>query len=506
MNRRQFMRGLVTASAFGLLSPPLSSNATRDDWQYAFQQALDRKPWLLGWQSPAATRFTTAKLDFTGKLPDALRGTFYRIGPARHAIGHLRYRHAFDGDGMVHAFRFTDHGISHTGRYVETEKYQQEIRAGKALQRGFGTALPGLPPAASPASVNVANTSVLSHADRVFALWEGGMAYALEPTTLDTIGPHAWSPETAGLPFSAHPKLERDGTVWNFGVAPWLGAMVLYHIRPSGSLANVVSFKVDRLGMVHDFVVTERHLVLVLPPLIYDPERAEAGQSYLDSHVWQPEQPSRILIVDKSNLNHRRWLEIPGQWVFHFGNAWEDPSGAIFLDGCFYDDPSVMYETLRYVMRGEWRESTLSHWASIVLHPDSGRVKTEKGIEHVEFPRIDPRRVGRRHRQSYLLQTSDQMDSSHPTFSTVARQALDTGQLDRFTYGPSLIAEEHIVAPNAATAQEGDGWLIGTSLDIDRRVTQVAVFNALHLSDGPIAVARLPYPLPLGLHGTFATH
>ena len=50
---------------------------------------------------------------------------------------------------------------------------------------------------------------------------------------------------------------------------------------------------------------------------------------------------------------------------------------------------------------------------------------------------------------------------------------------------------------------EGDGWLVGSFLDVRRRVTGLGVFEAMRLSDGPVWEGVLPYPLPLGLHGTF---
>jgi hypothetical protein len=39
---------------------------------------------------------------------------------------------------------------------------------------------------------------------RLFALWEGGSAYEINPKTLATIGIQSWSPQTKGLPFGAH--------------------------------------------------------------------------------------------------------------------------------------------------------------------------------------------------------------------------------------------------------------------------------------------------------------
>ena len=51
---------------------------------------------------------------------------------------------------------------------------------------------------------------------------------------------------------------------------------------------------------------------------------------------------------------------------------------------------------------------------------------------------------------------------------------------------------------------EGDGWLIGPYLDVGREATGLNVFDAKHISEGPVWQGILPYPLPLGLHGTFA--
>ena len=57
--------------------------------------------------------------------------------------------------------------------------------------------------------------------------------------------------------------------------------------------------------------------------------------------------------------------------------------------------------------------------------------------------------------------------------------------------------------PRPGAAGEIDGWLVGTALDLDAKITRVSVFDAAELGDGPVASAALPYPLPLGFHGIF---
>src|SRR5690349_9837525 len=108
----------------------------------AFEAARPRRPWTAGFRS-----FDRDEVDsvptVSGRVPSELRGVLYRNGPARHERGGLRYGHRWDGDGMVQRFAFTDDGISHLGRYVETAKFRTDSAAGKLMTSAFGTRIPG---------------------------------------------------------------------------------------------------------------------------------------------------------------------------------------------------------------------------------------------------------------------------------------------------------------------------------------------------------------------------
>ena len=75
--------------------------------------------------------------------------------------------------------------------------------------------------------------------------------------------------------------------------------------------------------------------------------------------------------------------------------------------------------------------------------------------------------------------------------------------------GPSTVGHTRRTAFRKSTCSsraaetEGDGWLLGPFLDLDRRTAGLNVFDAAHLADGPLWEGILPYPLPLALHGTF---
>ncbi|HKU96624.1 MAG TPA: carotenoid oxygenase family protein [Vineibacter sp.] len=489
-------RQALLAGAATLLAGPARA-AAPDDWGAAFRAALKEAPWLVGYVS-APPQLDCAELTIEGRWPVELAGTFYRNGPARHDVGELRYHHWFDGDGMIQAFRIADGRVAHRGRMVQTDKYRREIAAGRALERTFGTALPELAPPTSAAAVNVANINVISHAGRLMALWEAADAYGIDPRTLDTQGPVVWRDDLRGMPFSAHPRQEPDGTLWSFGYAPQADLLVLYHIGADGTLKAAKALPVPDVGMVHDFMVTERHLVFLLPPISYDRDKVKAGLAFVDCYVWRPDQPARVLVVDKNTLAITRRHELPACFVFHYGNAFEEADGTIRFDCVRHPDPRVMTETTRYVMRGESRPSPATATMLVRLDP-SGTTQTQMLAGGVEFPRIDPRRIGRRHARvwSVLLESLVGAPSGG-----VIRWDLENGTSDVHRFGPQIQVEEHVYVPRSGGA-EGEGWLLGTHLDARAGVTRLAVFDALKLAAGPLAVASLPYPLPLGLHGSF---
>lgn len=490
MNRRDFMR-LTGLGGTGLMLPgsvthALAGETTTPDWH-------------LGFQNPRAEELHTPALKLDGQLPKGLAGTFYRNGPACHERGDRRYSHWFDGDGMVHAYRFGDGRISHHARFVETPKYRAETCAGAFQRPAFGTVFPDAESVTSPDAINTANTNILPFDDRLLALWEGGSAWEVNPDTLATGERVAWSDDLEGAPFSAHPAVDTDGTLWNFGVVPGDGALVLYEIAPSGTLRRAEVVSLDASPMVHDFAITRRHLVFLLPPFRLDPERFGRGESFIDSHRWYGDEPMRVLLIDKSDWSRRRWFDLPAGLHFHIGNAWEDGAGVIRFDYTRYDNADFVTKAARWLMRGEDIPYAGGHTALVRLDIRKGRIDQDILPEETEFPRVDPRRTGERYRQLYT--TVRTRAAAHPLSNGVLRRDIDSGETEYYDFGANVITEEHVFVPGEAG--EVEGWLVGTALDVDRQVSLISVFRAGALADGPVAQAHLPYPVPLGFHGNW---
>ncbi|WP_083749017.1 carotenoid oxygenase family protein [Pelomonas sp. KK5] len=446
-------------------------------------------------------RLDAAPLRIEGRLPAGLRGSYFRNGPGLMARGGERYRHWFDGDGFVQALRFDGEGrVSHRGRFVQTAKLKAEAREGRFLVPAFGTAIPPRVPLRNADSMNVANTSVLQQAGRLYALWEGGSAYELDPATLETLGPRAWTPELAGMPFSAHPKQEPDGTSWNFGTSG--KQMVVYRISAAGAVVNSAVFEIPPTAMVHDFAVSQRYLVFLLAPLTLDMAALREGRaSMVDAMQWHGDAPTRVLIVDKRDLSRRRILEMPATFVFHFGNAW-DEGDVIRLDFVKGEALPLINERLQAIMRGERPETHPStpRFMRIEL-AGGGRISIEARDESVEFPVVDPRVVAQRYGQVFYPTAIDL--GPRWGFNGLMKLDVETGRRERFAFGADTVVEEHVLVPKPGSSREGEGWLLGMGYDTRHRRSFASVFDAQHLADGPLARIWLPYTVPYGFHGRF---
>ncbi len=493
-DRRSFL-------AMAAAAPLFAAGARASGRAVDFADALASDNRLLGWAAAQADRLDSGALAIEGALPEALTGIFRRNGPAAHERHGLRYRHWFDGDGMVQEFRFDGAGVSHRGRMIGTPKLRLEDGAGERLVPAFATHPEGSGPLARADDMNVANTSLVEHAGELLALWEGGSASVLDRETLAWSAFKSWGGELAGLPFSAHPKVEADGTLWGFGCAfSPVEAIVLYHIAADGTPVKAAAIPIDGLGMVHDFVVTERDIVIVMPPFVHEQGR---GGTFLESHVWKPGLGSRTLIVSKDDFSRRRWVQLPAGFGFHHGNGWSEADGTIRFDLCLAPDTGLVEVAFKRVMEGAFAEVSTPRYTRFAIRPD-GSLDIAADGSGADFPRIAPSRTARRNRYVYTVSAPP---AATPQWlpAAIEKRDLESGARERFAFAGGTIAEEHVFVPFPGGGAEDDGWLVGTFLDCNRGRTGVSVFDARGIADGPLCRAWLPYPLPLGLHGQFAS-
>lgn len=198
------------------------------------------------------------------------------------------------------------------------------------------------------------------------------------------------------------------------------------------------------------------------------------------------------LVMDKDDLSKRRIYELPSRFLFHIGNAWEDSAGVLRFDACLLEDASFASQGTRDLSLGRYAEHLKARPTLVTIRPSGPNELAPLDIGG-EFPRTDPRRVGERHDITYGIVEFG-----------IGKWNWKTGERISHVFSPYHWSEEPVFVPRPDKTEEDDGWLITTTLNTRTQKTELAVFDARHLGDGPLAQLACPYVLPLGFHGTFS--
>ncbi len=419
-----------------------------------------------------------------GRLPADLAGTLYRNGPALFRRGDTSVGHWFDGDGLIRAFALRDGRAMLQARFVDTAKRRAETAAARIVQPGFGTVMRPGAVVGSADDTNAANTHVIAAGGKLLALWEAGSAHAVDPVTLGTQGPVTFRPDLAGMPFLAHPRIEPSGRIWNIGLSG--SRAFVWRLSASGAFEAGQMIALPQASYAHDFTATARHLVIVLQPWLHE----RNAMPFISSLAWRPERGTRILVIDKDDLTKRREFELPALFFFHLGDAWEEADGTIRFDGCFDDSPLFATQTATALVDGQYPRSEKPELKMISLHPD-GRARIDAAGVTAEFPRNPPGLAGTGPRPTFHV---GGYRPERPFARSIARWDWQRGRGDAHDFGAHQIVEEFVPAGR---------WLIGTTINMAARATELHVLEAQALHEGPVASWRADVALPHSFHGSF---
>jgi len=427
-----------------------------------------------------------------GRAPAGLAGSLYRNGPAKFRRPGRSASHWFDGDGLIRRFRIADGRATLAARFADTPKRRLEERLGAMVMPGFGTRADPRAEVTSPDDANAANTSVLPVGDKVWALWENGSPLAMDGATLQSEGFVTLRPDLKAMPFSAHPRIEPDGRIWNLGIN---GARAMvWRLSSAGALEAAEMIDLPRASYLHDFTATARHLVIVLQPWVHDRRVLPLSAGY----SWRPETGTQVLIIDKDDLSKRRIVELPPFGFFHLGDAWEEADGTIRFDVCAYSDMRFAATGASDVLDGRYDGGGSSQMMLAAL-PLSGPGRLERaGAGAAEFPKSDVRRAGLPRR--FSVHTSGDTPG-RPMATGVGVTDWRSGRTRTFDFGSDHIADEMVPVPKPGSSAEDQAWLIGPTINLRAGVTELHIFDMARVDDGPVATWAADIALPASFHG-----
>ncbi len=429
-----------------------------------------------------------------GRAPEGLVGSLYRNGPAKFRRPGRSATHWFDGDGLIRRFRIEDGQATLAARFADTPKRRLEERLGAMVMPGFGTAADPRAEIGGPDDLNASNTSVLPVGDKVWALWEAGSPMAMDGDTLQSQGFVTLRPDLKAMPFSAHPRIEPNGRIWNLGING--KQAIIWRLSSGGALEVAEVIELPRASYLHDFTATERHLVIVLQPWVNDKHVFPLAAGYR----WQPETGTQVLIIDKADLSSRRIVELPPFGFFHLGDAWEESDGTIRFDVCAYADMRFAASGASDLLDSKYDGGGLSQLMLAVL-PPKGPGRLERSTMAVEFPKSDVRRAGLPRR--FSVHTAGDTPG-RPMGTGVGVTDWRDGRTRTFNFGPNHVADEMVHVPKPGSVAEDQAWLIGPTINLKAGVTELHVFEMARVEDGPIATWVADVALPASFHGRWA--
>lgn len=438
------------------------------------------------------------ELPVTGEIPRELAGALFRTGPnPQFEPRQPESYHWFTGDGMVHGFYVADGKARYRNRYVRTPKWKLENEAGRALFGGFN------PMAGDPSVIDkdggVANTNIVWHAGRLLALEEGHKPTEMDAATLDTIG---YAEAYRGR-VTAHPKIDpvTGEMAWfgyGVGEAPLSAGMSYGVTDAAGNVVRRDDFQAPFSSMVHDFMVTENHVLFPILPLTGSLERAMKG---LPAFAWEPQKGSYVGVMRRDgDVASIRWFNTEACYVFHPLNSWEE-GGKLFCDVMRYDVAPLFPNADG--SPGGRAAARLVRW-TFDLAANSDAIK-EEPLDDLdgEFPRVDPRVETRKHRHGWYA--ADSSSAATIRMNALAHLDLATGKRQVYALDAGDMPSEPVFVPRSADAAEGDGWLTSVVYRAGEDRSDLLIFEALDIEKGPIATAHVPRRVPFGFHGNWAS-
>lgn len=464
---------------------------------------LRRFPYLQGNYAPVLEESDLAEgvdgLHVEGKIPDNITGAFMRNGP-NIAWQPEHYVYPVDGDGMIHAVYLKDGRVQYRNRWVRSQWFQVEEALGRSCYGSVGKlhaieeeviAAGG---SANPMR-NPANTSILYHGDKLFALFEAGHPHILT-NDLSTVGVYDYDGLLKpGDGLTAHPKIcaVNGDLISNTQTyqAPYFTVQIFdKHGRHKRSIPI---HGMHRRGIVHDMQLCGDYIVVFYAPAFSDPEAAMTGGN---PFIWEGDRPMRIFAVHRDG-GDPIWFEAPTFFSWHFCNGFQ--SG----DKLYADFISMTSLPMSNAL-GTGIESQMRNMHRLTLDLKTGVVSNEKvGTTYCEFARADSRRCGQRYRYGFAAASTQSWEDgpNHGYNATIAYD-METGGSQLWDYGEGSNAGEPVHVPNPDSEKEEDGYLM-CFVNNPREGTYLSVLSAGDLARGPLAKIHIPVRVPNGFHANW---
>lgn len=452
-------------------------------------------PLYEGWGTPNRVEADIRDLEIIhGAVPADLNGSLLRCGPERQYPPMLGDDIFIDGEGMVHQFTFSDGHVDYRSRWMRNERFLLQEAARRSLFGRYRNRHTNAPEVAGR-DQSTANTSVIFHGKRLLVLKEDALPLEVDPDTLAVIGYHDYQGRVNAVSMTAHPKLDTHSNEllsFSYQARGDASTDFLFHVIDAyGEIAHQIAFQMPYPAMVHDFAVTDTHLLVPFFPLITEPEVIRAGGPY---YRWHPEQDCHVAIVPRrGTAGDIRWFRGAACSAGHMMNAFNE-GNRIHLDLCLYEGNCFPFFPSADGSDYQPCPPLLTRMSFDLDSAGTGFTKTVLGPVSCEMPQIDERFNGKPYRYGFTI-----CYQPPRRVSKLGCWDLHTGGLTFWDPGPESAVQEAKFVPRGPG--EGNGYLLLPVNRLAENRSDLAILDARDITAGPLALVKLPIRIRTSFHG-----
>lgn len=446
-------------------------------------------------------------LPVEGELPDWLRGSLFRNGPALFEAGNRRFNHLFDGQGMLHKFSFDDQGVSYRNRFIKSRGYRALKEKGEIVYEEFGSTPEWsfwqrlLPRLSEPLFSHNTLVGTMMLSGHLLTTTETPEPMELDFDSLETIGVFDYDDKLPGQVSTGHFLYDfRRGAFYNFTIE--FGLRSYYHVYriDQGSVTRkpLTSIPVSRPAYMHSLIQTDRHVILTECPFSANPLKVVTDRSPLiHKYRWRPAEGSRFIVIDKEDGSVASYSTMPFFCLHHI-NAFEDDRD-IVIDLCSYRDPAIICELFLDSLTGEnGGDLSCPRPYRYRIDTNTGKVSSKLLMNvDLELPRINHHCDNSRdYQRCYGM--GRRFDTGADFFDQLVEMDVKERQC-RFWFEDGCYPGEPVFASKPGICGPDDGVIMSLVLDAREKKSFLLVLDAADFAE--TARIRLPHHVPFGFHG-----
>ncbi|MBO9582235.1 MAG: carotenoid oxygenase family protein [Sphingobium sp.] len=506
-------RAFLGAAAFGTGAAlagfgGTAAAAATDRAAGAPQVAFPDKFGAFGGGAPGTNNRTEMDLydcEVEGKLPIDLDGTWFRVGPDPQYPKPDKYAGdiMFDGEGHVSAFRFKNGHVDYKTRYAKTQRWKAQHEARRSLFGMYRNPTTD-DPSVKGLSRGTANTQLFVHHQKLLVFKEDSPPVYMDPHTLETIDDYyTFGGKLKSQTHTAHPKIDSEtGEYVSFGYeANGLCSkdIHVFSADKKGAVNWAVTVQAPYAGMMHDFAVTQKHIILYLTNMVSDMDRIRAGGVHFS---YDSKMPCYLGIMRRGgDGKDLKWFTGQNLFCTHVMGAWTDGDKVtVDMDGGegnqfpFFPSLREPFDPLKSI--GLIRRFTVD-----LSSKTNDRYQTETIYPMISgvLSRQDDRYHTLKYRWGFINSTGG--PGKPAGWAIIDHQEGKTQQCSV----PDYSLSEMTFVPRKKGAPEGDGYLIGLGgSQKEAGRSDLIIFDTKAVAEGPVARVKMPFKCVGQVHGFWA--